>query len=189
MGDEDLLGCPDGGELAAVSGDRDDGAPRLGCLPRAASATVSPACPAGSLAGAALCSRVIAGGGAGGGLAVDVVRWVQAVVGADGGAGAPPLCRAWARAPRFLGSATPAEARFAVSLRFPDNDVSLVVAEVRSLDTAAAVELDRVLRPMVEALRALGGTASQAAVSTTVRCVRNGGARPSSVPAENDHER
>jgi len=89
----------------------------------------------------------------------------------------------------------PIEGRFAVSLLFPDNDVSLVVAEVAALhgsDVAAATELDRVLRPMVEALRALGGTASQASLTTTVRCARAAGARPTgapTVPAENDHER
>jgi hypothetical protein len=67
--------------------------------------------------------------------------------------------------------------------------VSLVVAETRGPDAAAATELDRALRPMIEALRALGGTASQASVSTTVRCLRSAGARPSSLPAENDHEK
>jgi hypothetical protein len=139
--------------------------------------------------GAATCSRLIAAGSSSGGLEVDVVRWVQAVAGADGGPGAPPLCRAWGRSPGFLGSTTAADARFTLSLRFPDNDVSLVVAEVRSSDAAAAIELEHVLRPMIEALRALGGTAKQAAMSTTVRCMRSGGARPSSVPAENDHEK
>jgi hypothetical protein len=85
----------------------------------------------------------------------------------------------------------PTEARFLVTLVFADNDVSLVVAEVHSTDAAAATELDRVLRPMIEGLRALGGTASQASITTSVRCVRrqiDTGPRPSSVPAENDHE-
>jgi hypothetical protein len=197
---DDVLGCPNGSDLASVTSGTDDGAPRLGCVTRAGPATLPLACPAGSVPlfsssgapGAATCSRVIASGSSSGGLAIDVVRWVQAVVGADGGPGAPPLCRAWERAPGFLGSATAADARFTVSLRFPDNDVSLVVAEVRSPTAAAAVELEHVLRPMIEALRALGGTARQAAVTTTVRCAGaagSGGARPSSVPAENDHEK
>jgi hypothetical protein len=206
VADDDVLGCPNGSDLASVTGATDDGAPRLGCVPRAGPATLPLACPAGSVPlfpssgapGAATCSRVIAAGSSNGGLDVDVIRWMQAVAGADGGPGAPPLCRAWERAPGFLGSATAADARFTVSLRFPDNDVSLVVAEVRSADAAAAVELEHVLRPMIEALRALGGTARQAAITTTLRCGGaaaagrgrpSGGARPSSVPAENDHEK
>jgi hypothetical protein len=200
VADDDVLGCPDGSDLASVTGARGevgDGAPRLGCVTRAGPATLPIACAAGSVPlfpssgapGAATCSRLIAAGSSSGGLEVDVVRWVQAVAGADGGPGAPPLCRAWGRSPGFLGSTTAADARFTLSLRFPDNDVSLVVAEVRSSDAAAAIELEHVLRPMIEALRALGGTARQAAMSTTVRCMRSGGARPSSVPAENDHEK
>jgi hypothetical protein len=200
VADDDVLGCPDGSDLASVTGARGeagDGAPRLGCVTREGPATLPIACAAGSVPlfrssgapGAATCSRLIAAGSSSGGLEVDVVRWVQAVAGADGGPGAPPLCRAWGRSPGFLGSTTAADARFTLSLRFPDNDVSLVVAEVRSSDAAAAIELEHVLRPMIEALRALGGTAKQAAMSTTVRCMRSGGARPSSVPAENDHEK
>ena len=153
------------------------------------------ACPAGSLAaappggGGPACTRVIQRSAAGGALEVDVVRWVHAVIGADGGPGAPPLCRAWERGPGFLGSALPADARFVVSLAFADNDVSLVTARVQGPDAAATTELDRVLRPMIDALRALGGTASQASVTTSVRCIRSAAARPSSMPAENDHEK
>jgi hypothetical protein len=197
VADDDVLGCPDGSDLVSVTGGTGDSAPRLGCVTRAGPATLPLACPAGSVPlfpssgapGAATCSRVIAAGPSSGGVEVDVVRWVQAVVGADGGPGAPALCRALERAPGFLGSATPTDARFTVSLRFPDNDVSTVVAEVSSPDAAAAVELERVVRPLVEALRGLGGTARQATITTTVRCTRSGGARPSSVPAENDHEK
>ncbi len=203
VADDDVLRCPDGSELASVTGGAGDTAPRLGCLTRTATATLPLACPAGSVPlfpssgapGAATCSRVIAAGSSTGAPELDVVRWVQAVVGADGGPGSPPLCRAWERAPGLLGSATGLDARFTVALRFPDNDVSMVVAEVRSPDAAAAVELEHALAPMIEALRALGGTARQAAITTTVRCGGagearpRGGARPSSGPAENDHEK
>ena len=195
VADDELLGCPAGNELSAVTGDEDEGSLRLGCLPREVRPAVGASCPAGSLgisAGPARCERLLRRRSSGAPPEIDVARWVEQVIGADGGPGAPPLCRAWAKAPAFLGSATPIDARFSITLLFPDNDVSLVVAEVRSPDAAAATELDRVLRPMVEALRAFGGTASQASLTATVRCARTAGARPSgaqSVPAENDHER
>jgi len=184
---DDLLGCPPGHELASVIGTPGEGSPRLGCLPRAAPEPLAHSCPAGSLPPA--CVPVIRARVAGGGSEIDVARWAETAIGPDGGAGAPPLCRAWGRAPAFLGSAMPSDARFVVTLLFRDNDVSQVVAEVRGPDAGAATELDRALGPMIEALRALGGTASQAALSTTVRCVRSAGPRPSSLPAENDHER
>ena len=190
VADDELLGCPAGSELASVTGDQDEGSARLGCLPRPSPALVTHACPAGSVRAAGRCIRVIGRSAAGRSESeIDVVRWVEAAIGPDGGAGAPPLCSAWGRAPAFLGSATPTDARFVVTLLFPDNDVSLVVAETRGPDAAAATELERALRPMIEALRALGGTARQATVSTTVRCLRSASARPSSLPAENDHER
>lgn len=194
VADDDVLGCPEGSQLASVTGERDERSPRLGCLPWTKPAPPSLACPPGSVAasrpgGVPACTRVIERSATGGALEVDVVRWVQAAIGSDGGPGAPPLCGAWERAPGFLGSASPADARFVVSLLFADNDVSLVVAQVRGPDAAATTELDRVLRPMIEALRAFGGTASQASVTTSVRCVRSAAVRPSSVPAENDHER
>jgi hypothetical protein len=195
VADDELLGCPAGSELCAVTGDEEEGSLRLGCLPRAVRSTGGASCGAGSLAVSTRCEPLLHRRSPGASPEIDVVRWVEQAIGADGGPGAAPLCRAWARAPAFLGSATPIEGRFGVTLLFPDNDVSLVVAEVAALqgsDAAAATELDRVLRPMVEALRALGKTASQASLTTTVRCARTAGARPSgapTVPAENDHER
>lgn len=194
VADDDLLGCPPGSELASTTGEQeDDGSPRLGCLAHAAPAPLGDdACPAGSVPAWGAppgCVRVIGRSARGGPPEIDVARWVEAAIGPDGGAGAPPLCRAWARAPAFLGSAMPMVGRFAVTLVFADNDVSLVVAEARGLDAAAATELDRALRPLIEALRALGGTASLGSVSTTVRCKRSSGARPSSLPTENDHGR
>ena len=63
-----------------------------------------------------------------------------------------------------------------VSLSFPDNDVSQVVADVRSLtasgatDPAVTSEVATAVAPLVEALRSLGGTSSQAAAGSTVRC-------------------
>jgi hypothetical protein len=200
VGDEDVLGCPAASELVSVAGDRGDlGSPRLGCLPRL-SEPPSLACPAGAGRAAAgpgppdapvpaPCVPIFGHRAPDAGAEIDVARWAAAAIGADGGPGAPPLCRAWGRSPAFVGSATPTEARFVVTLVFADNDVSLVVAMVRSDDAAAATELDRALAPAIEALRALGGTASQASLTTAVRCVRSAGARPASLPAENDHER
>jgi len=74
-----------------------------------------------------------------------------------------------------------------VSLSFPDNDVSLVVAQVEGNgDAAGTAELERVVRPMTEALRSFGGTARQAAVGTSVNCRRGADAqapeRPTAMP-------
>jgi hypothetical protein len=204
VGDDDLLGCPPASELVTVDGSRDQGTPRLGCVPRGCgprpSSDARASCPAGSVhaapargapdpRGAAPCVPIFGRGAPGSAAEIDVARWVEVAIGADGGPGAPPLCSAWGRSAAFLGDATPTEARFVITLAFADNDVSLVSAAVRTSDAAAATQLDRALRPSIEALRALGGTANQAAVTTAVRCVRSAGARPSSLPAENDHER
>jgi len=70
-----------------------------------------------------------------------------------------------------------------VSFVFPDNDVSLV----RFSSTA---ELEGGLSAMTEALRSLGGMASQAALSVRVVCARAPQEeRPAALTPENDHEK
>lgn len=195
VADDEILGCPSGGELATASGSG-DGTARLACLGArpAASPALARACPAGAVAVAGeTCARVFDGA------RVDVARWLHAVVGADGGEGAPPLCGALARSAGALGALAdrPLHPWLTVTLSFPDNDVSLVVADARVGPPVVAgadttVELHRAITPMIEALRSLGGTASQASIATAVRCAAASGksaaVRPSPVP-ENDDEK
>lgn len=102
---------------------------------------------------------------------VDVAAWLRAAVGTDGGAAATPLCEALQRSPGALAAAVSVEVRVEVSLAFPDNDVTQVVATVRG-SGAETAELEAVVAPMVEALRNLGGTADQAAFGAAVHCRR-----------------
>jgi hypothetical protein len=193
VAEDEVLECAGERELAAASTDGRGGPPSLGCVARPSSSPAH-ACPAGSildLGGA--CVRLSEGGGCGRDARIDVVRWLRAAIGPDGGEGASPLCGALARAPGALAPATgQGDPRLAVSLAFPDNDVTLVVADVRALGGTGAVEaaetaeLARAVAPMVEALRSLGGTASQATVATTVHCprtARDRAERPSAAAA------
>lgn len=192
VAEDEVLECAGERELAAASTGARGGPPSLGCVAR--SSSPARACPAGSIldVGGA-CVRLSEGGGCGRDARIDVVRWLRAVIGPDGGEGASPLCGALARGPGALAPATgQADPRFAVSLSFPDNDVTLVVAEVRALggtgavDPADTAELERAVAPMVEALRSLGGTAKQATIATTVHCARTAldrAVRPSAAAA------
>lgn len=170
--DEDLVGC-DTGFVLVAAGEASSGPTRLGCV-RGEPTEPGPACPAGSLAGPkGTCVAVYERG------RVDVVRWARAVLGPDG-AGAPPLvCEALARR---LGPVE-RDADAVVSLVFPDNDVSLV-------RFSATAELEAALGPMIEALRAFGGIATQASVIARVRCGHEKASerrRPAALAPENDH--
>jgi hypothetical protein len=188
VADDDLVGCASGAELVTAPGEVGDGSPRLACLPPPRGGPAQ-ACPAGAILGAdRSCARIFERGSSPREARVDVLRWLQATVGPEGGAGAPPLCDALARAPGALALDGAAPPKLVVSLEFPDNDVSLVVAHARTNgDAAATAELERVVRPMIEALRGFGGTASQASVGTSVNCRRAADAqapeRPSAMPA------
>lgn len=113
------------------------------------------------------------------GKVLDVVRWAAMHLGTDGAPeAARPLCDAFARQPGAL--ASPAgEVRAEIRLVFPDNDVAAVVLRGQILapqagisGTEATAELERVLAPLAEALRGIGGSASEATVSTRIRCPR-----------------
>jgi hypothetical protein len=195
VAEDEVMECGKEQELVAASVDGRARPPSLGCVARS---TTAPArtCPAGSildLGGA--CVRVIESSACEKETRVDVGRWLRAVIGPDGGEGAPPLCSALGRGPGPLAPATgQGDPRLAVSLSFPDNDVSLVVARARALapegafDAANTAELEQVLRPMVDALRSLGGTASQAIVATTVHCPRTPLERPTAGAAAGQGE-
>lgn len=166
--DDDLVAC-ESGELVGSVSDR-SGPRRLGCLPDV------------------LEERPAAGGPPRRGASLDVVRWTTANLGADGASeSAKPLCAALARQPGAL-AAPSSEVRAEINLAFPDNDVSQVVLQTRILVAQAGIsgseattELERVLAPMVEALRGVGGSASEAAISTRIRCKRTS-TRPILVP-------
>lgn len=190
VADDDLVGCASGAELVTSPGELGDGSPQLGCLPPRGPAAST--CPAGSILGEdGRCARVYEGGTSPREARVDVVRWLQASIGPEGGSGAPHLCDALARSPAALSSnaATAGSSpRLVVTLEFPDNDISLVSARTQGgTDAAANAELERVVYPMIEALRSFGGSASQASVGTSVNCRRPTDARaperPSAMPA------
>ncbi|MDB4941540.1 MAG: hypothetical protein JWP97_1074 [Labilithrix sp.] len=153
-GDEVLV-CPDAGEL--VTGVA-DGAARLGCLPPPAASPES--CPPGSVRNGAACRPVVDHAGK-----VDVPAWVHDVLGADGGAGAAPLCRGLQESVLALAAPGSTEVTVEVALTFPDNDVSQVTFEARGPG-----ELEHAVAPLVEALRALGGESSVAGATARVRC-------------------
>jgi hypothetical protein len=133
------------------------------------------------------CDAVVSFPRRGEGPAVDLRRWMRAVVGTDGGPGAPPLCAALARAPAALAHAPgEAELELEVVVRVPGNDLSQldlrghVFGPKRLPGVGAdevAADVDRAVRPLAEALRALGGTSSLAAAVSRVRC-RWGAALP-----------
>jgi hypothetical protein len=200
LADDEHLVCPSGGQLV-ISG-VELGAEHLGCLPATAcplgTRRVAPsgaclperACPPGSvLEAAGTCARFVARGPAGEQPRIDAVRWLRAVIGADGGAGAPPLCEALARRPRGLAFQSSGDTAVEVTLELPDNDVSQLIGTIRpGMGGEGAVpvsegpltaELVRVVTPMIEALRSLGGTAVQTSARVTVRCPRALALRPS----------
>lgn len=149
--------CPEGGELVSASR---DGSTVLGCLPFA-TGRVSRTCPPGAVADGERCVDVVDRAGR-----VDVATWARVVLGVDGGAGSASLCRGAGEGFTAIGAGGTVSIAVRVDLRFPDNDVSQVVATVHG----SAVELDAVVSPLVEALRTLGGVASQAEASVAVTC-------------------
>jgi len=130
-------------------------------------------CAAGEVADATTgrCERIVSPSSRGKWV-VDVAQWARLVLGPDGGTGAPTLCTPFAG-----GGAMPtvsARLDLHIDLAFPANDVSLATfglatrgGEARGLgeaDVRTAIEV------LVSALRAMGGTASAAAVSLHVAC-------------------
>lgn len=157
--DDDVVVCEKGTLVASVD---DTAAPRrLGCLELA------------PVQGQKL------SGGEPKGKTLDVVRWTAAHLGVDGAPEASkPLCDALARQPGALASPS-GEVRAEIRLVFPDNDVAAVVVRPQILAPQAGIsaaeassELERVLAPLTEALRGIGGSASEATIATRIRCRR-----------------
>ncbi|MBX3190150.1 MAG: hypothetical protein KF819_24195 [Labilithrix sp.] len=182
-----VIGCDEGAVLVAGLG-------RVGCLDESLLSTPRDRAPSrGAVEGVE------------GRRPVDVARWARSAIGVDGASGAPALCEALAREPGALASGAKeggkeGEARIAIALTLPNNDLSAVFAEARYLErrggwerlseAEATAELDRVVGPMVEALRRLAGPGAgaaraqapqtlQASVRAVVLC-RRGATRPMS---------
>jgi hypothetical protein len=139
-----------------------------------------PPCPPGQLADGKVCVPFVRPGAPEQGSVVDVGRWVGLALGPDGGQGTPDVCAPLARRPwLFSGLSGPSPTLFKaqITLVFPDNDVTRVHAEYGIVDAsrrpgpdAALGLLEQSGAPLVEALRAAGGSSSAASVTTTVTC-------------------
>lgn len=169
--DDDVV-CEKGTLVASID---DTSAPRrLGCLELTPTQGEKPA------------------GGEPRGRTLDVVRWTAAHLGVDGAPEASKaLCDALARQPGALASPS-GEVRAEIRLVFPDNDVAAVVVRPQILAPQAGIstaeassELERVLAPITEALRGIGGSASEATIVTRIRCRRTS-SRPVVAPLERE---
>jgi hypothetical protein len=194
VGAEDSVGCESGSLLSVEGG-------RLGCVPEEGSCGrgarwveggCSPpnTCPPGRLAGHAGCEGFLTAGGRDGqGVLVDVGAWTRLAIGPDGGEGAPGVCAPIAQRPWLfsgLEGAAPTELRLVFALVFPDNDVTRVHVQVTGAKPLGTDFLERTAAPLVEALRSLGGTATAASVTTTVRCPLGNASPPVARPLEGD---
>ena len=151
-------------------------------------------CAAGELGDGKRCETVgVRGDVAGDGYTVDVSRWASIALGRDGGDGSARLCSALAATPRAfaVGPGMRARAQIAIELIFPNNDVTLVSARIDArgsgtghvfADGAGNEVASRAVMTLVSTLRAFGGTASAASVTTHVSCTLEGGAPPMAVP-------
>ena len=192
---DQILGCHDAYALVVSGG-------HPACLPDAAtcargarfidgSCVAEIACNAGEVRDGGRCWPIVAPGAARDAYAIDVSRWSSIVLGPDGGKGASDLCGPLAESPRALGvgPSGKVDARIEIELNFPDNDVTQVTSRVRVRDGSSDRPLPsdgaslaaRSIDSLVSALRALGGSASAASVTTHVTCTIDGGLPPMSV--------
>jgi hypothetical protein len=178
------LACADGSPPVLADG-------RFACVPSdalcprgtrrsGAGCDRTPLCAPGELRDANRCRRVVTRGGTG--PRVDIGAWLHALVGPDGGLGAPDLCAPLALRPAAfaLGPRRSMRVTVTLELRIPDNDLSLVELSTWAtgdatagapLSAAATALVDTTARSLVETLRGLGGESWAAAARTTVTCV------------------
>jgi hypothetical protein len=121
---------------------------------------------------------------------VDVATWARAAFGPVS-VGMTPFCAGLARDPAAFGIGPGGrdEVRVHVRLGFPDNEVGQAFAR---MDFAEADDgrvanrrqpaAEEAARPLLEALRALQGTAWAAEVAVDVRCLLLGGSLPIAIP-------
>jgi hypothetical protein len=204
VGPDETLGC---GEDDALVVEAD----RFGCVPLAASCgrgahlrgracVANGACPPGSLADHGGCSSFVSRAPSGAPI-VDLGTWARLELGPDGGEGAPDLCAPLAQRPWGFtadnGVPMPT-LRIDVQLVLDDNDVTRVHARVAAVDASsnralparAAGMVERTVGPLLDALRAVGGSSSAASVTLSVRCVipANGEARSLAIDADAGNE-
>lgn len=126
-------------------------------------------------------------GAAGDAYTIDVSRWAALVLGPDGGEGTPEVCGPLGASPRSFGVGPAVEARatLEIGLIFPNNDVTQVrstaIATGAGTGKEGADAASRAIAPLVEILRAWGGTASVASLTVRVHCKIAGGAPPMAV--------
>ena len=186
---DETLGCPDGYGLVVSGAGASCVALEATCGPGSAIREGKRCAPIAACAPGEVrepltdaCVRIASGA------TIDVATWARAAIGSDGGEGSSFVCGALALDPRGLTSTTDQRVRLVlgVDLLVPDNDVSQVRARVTGLDQATGERLapetvarvERVVSRLLEVLRAIGGTARAAAISTRVRCSIPIGPRP-----------
>ncbi|MBS2016849.1 MAG: hypothetical protein JST00_28445 [Deltaproteobacteria bacterium] len=163
------------GELVASTEDR-SGPHRLGCTDVQSLPSTTPGARGGRNDGEGEEEGFVVPRG---GEVVDIAAWRRRALGADGGPGTRSFCAALARQPGAL-AASSGDVHVEIALGFPNNDVSQVVFRSRPLEpqagmseAEASVELERTVGPVIEALRGIGGRASEAASTIRVRCRRS----------------
>ncbi len=185
--DDETLGCDAEGSHLLVRASTAACAPVTDACERGERAekgacTPLPACSAGTLWSAIddRCARVVTA------LddrpLVDVAQWMRAAFGADGGAGTTAIC-APLRADKRFGTTTEDDVIVTLELRMRANEIGEAELRIEAIsagapsDTARAV-VERGVRPVLGALRALGGVANAASASTRVHCPIHLWARP-----------
>jgi hypothetical protein len=177
----------------------------LACVPadalcprgdRGPSCRPSPACAPGEAPETAeRCAPLLTEGTHGAPFTVNVARWARAFLGPDGGEGSPTLCQPLALRPRTFNVDPRAtrQVRITLDLRFPNNDISQVYVRTSAqedggqegLSSDATALVEGAVRPLMEALRAMGGEASTAAIRTSAVCkVRGDDAPRSAAPGK-----
>jgi hypothetical protein len=150
------------------------------CAPERACAPGEVATPRGT------CTRVVFPGPI-----VDVATWAELVLGPDGGYGSSFLCGSLSVQPWVFTTVTDTHLTVTldIDLAFPDNDLTQTQVRVQGRDAASGQPIvgleaaENAMRPLISSLRALGGTARAAGLSTHVRCVLPLGPRPIAAPS------
>ena len=198
LGRNEKLGCPAGQKLV-MDGDN------VACVPLSESCARDEiwtgsacrkigSCPTGSAwdVSSGQCTQY-ARQADGQGVTVDPSQWTSANFGPPGGAGTTSFCGAFARKPWAFGvvEGSTAPVRINVNLGFPGSEVAqgqvAVVAVFdgsgRPVPAKGLAEIDASARSLLELLKRGGGSATQPAASTIVRCSIVSAGKPRPVPA------
>lgn len=153
--------------------------PDGGCVPL-------PACGAGTVYSAIddRCVRVVSE--LDGAPLVDVAQWMRASFGADGGVGTTAVCSVL-RADRRFGTTTEDDVVLGLEVRLRGNEITEAELRVEATLGIAPSEtartlVDHALRPLVDALRSMGGLGNAATATTRVHCPLHLWGRPHAIP-------